>query len=418
MLCGRKRAEPILPARQTRSSSRVAGHSAVESTGLIEGKDGDVAGSLKRAPAFLGPRPFVSAADGSSSSEREEEVEMLEWLRNAPLVEAGSTPTQPSTSSHLTMWHLGENRVLKMTKDGITHLSFLPTISSLVLASGDKQGNVSVWRCPHKRDDADESSLISFPSLHAEYISGLHWQGNSLITTSYDSAQPIRVLDVEAGAFSLHSLGGEIEISSASAPTSGLIYLGTNEGGLLGYDMKASAVARTIKTIHQKRLNTVEVDQSGSYLLTSSSDTTAKVFDLRALDKPLHTIELGKSSHAARFCPFRHEASSILTISFDDTLRLWSFEGGKVEPSLSVSHNNNTGRWVLPFKPIWIDDERFACGNMNRGIDIYCAKKGAILHTLTSDLMTAIPPRLAHHPSLPFLAAATSSGRAHVLEQA
>ena len=421
----RKRAEPIasLPARQTRSSSRIAGNSALESNGLVDGKDGDgAAAPTKRAlPAFPGPRPFVSShvsSDGYNSSEGEEESNMLEWMRKSTLTQqAGSRLKQPANVKQ-SAWHLGGDRVLKMTRDGITHLSFLPTSSSLVLASGDKQGNVSIWRCPRSRDDTDESSMISIPNLHAEYISGLHWQGKSLITTSYDSSQPIRMLDVEAGVFALHSLGGEVEISAASAPSSDVLYLGTNEGGLLGYDIRSSSVTRPISLVHQKRLNSVEVDSSGSYLLTSSSDTTANVFDLRALDQPMHTIELGKSSHAARFSPSSQQSSLILTVSFDDTLRLWSFKGGVVEPSSSVSHNNNTGRWVLPFKPIFIDEGRFACGNMNRGINVYCAKKGVALDTLASDIMTAIPPRLAHHPSLPFLAAATSSGRAHIWEQA
>lgn len=386
----------------TRSSSRLAG---LESSGPLVTDSDALVVAPRAPPPFPSLRPFVSSSE--SSEEEGDGSRMLGWLRGAPLLE---TIYGHMDKKVFRSWSdLSEDRVKKITRDGITHLSFMPTRSALVLAAGDKQGNVAIWKCTE--GDEVDGHLVSFSRLHAEYISGLHWQGSSLVTTSYDVTQPIRKLDLEAGSFDVLSVA-EIEIS-CSTISSDLLYLGTNEGGLLSYDMRSSSAASPLATIHQKRLNSVEVH--GNYLLTSSSDTTALLFDIRKTfqDKPLQTLNLVKSSHAARFSP---SGNQVLTISFDDTLRTWSFQGGRVslEAGLVISHNNNTGRWVLPFKPLWINDAQLACGNMTRGVDVFSAKTGQIEATLTSDLMTAIPPRLAHHPSLPFLAAATSSGRAHV----
>ncbi len=79
---------------------------------------------------------------------------------------------------------------------------------------------------------------------------------------------------------------------------------------------------------------------------------------------------------------------------------------------------------MLPFRAIWgADASFFTIGSMKRGIDIFDASTGLQVRSgsrvlqmasLQSELMTAIPSRLAAHPHAPVLAAATNSGRAHI----
>lgn len=55
-----------------------------------------------------------------------------------------------------------------------------------------------------------------------------------------------------------------------------------------------------------------------------------------------------------------------------------------------------------------------AVGNMKRFVDVLGASGGELQHQLSSEHMTAIAARNCVHPTLPALAAATASGRAHV----
>jgi hypothetical protein len=83
---------------------------------------------------------------------------------------------------------------------------------------------------------------------------------------------------------------------------------------------------------------------------------------------------------------------------------------------LVVKHNNNTGRWVVPFRPAWSPaGDALLVGDMKRGVALFDAAAGAQLGLLSAEPLTAIPSRLALHPAgLPVLAAATSSGRVHI----
>ena len=81
----------------------------------------------------------------------------------------------------------------------------------------------------------------------------------------------------------------------------------------------------------------------------------------------------------------------------------------------SVKHNNNTGRWIIPFRAVWAPSaDGLLVGGMGRTVDVYDAARGTALAALASPHMTAIPSRIAPHPGLPVLAAATASGRINV----
>lgn len=87
-----------------------------------------------------------------------------------------------------------------------------------------------------------------------------------------------------------------------------------------------------------------------------------------------------------------------------------------------MKHNNNTGRWVMPFRPAWAPAgvDAVAVGDMRRGVQLFQPSTGASLGLLTSpDALTAIPSRLAMATTPGgggglMLAAATSSGRVHI----
>lgn len=80
---------------------------------------------------------------------------------------------------------------------------------------------------------------------------------------------------------------------------------------------------------------------------------------------------------------------------------------------VSIKHNNNTGRWVMPFRPAWAPAGDAVCvGHLKRGVSVF-RDSGAAVGVLSAEPLTAIPSRLAMH-SQGLLAAATSSGRVHI----
>jgi len=79
----------------------------------------------------------------------------------------------------------------------------------------------------------------------------------------------------------------------------------------------------------------------------------------------------------------------------------------------SIKHNNNTGRWVMPFRPAWSPAGDAVCvGDLKRGVAVF-RDNGPCLGLLSAEALTAIPSRLAMHPE-GLMAAATSSGRVHL----
>lgn len=84
---------------------------------------------------------------------------------------------------------------------------------------------------------------------------------------------------------------------------------------------------------------------------------------------------------------------------------------------LSIRHNNNTGRWVVPFRPAWSPaGDAVVVGDLKRGVALFDSSSGKQLALLQAEALTAIPSRMALHPSrqVKVLAAATSSGRVHI----
>ncbi len=91
----------------------------------------------------------------------------------------------------------------QVTRDGVTAIEFHPSSNGLLLAAGDKKGNVAMWKLDSDRAEGEQPLIFSFP-IHAQYVSGVRWLGQRatpslLASSSYDGS--VRMLDVEAGLF-------------------------------------------------------------------------------------------------------------------------------------------------------------------------------------------------------------------------
>lgn len=128
----------------------------------------------------------------------------------------------------------------------------------------------------------------------------------------------------------------------------------------------------------------------------------------------------------------------------DDKIRIFDMDsikkGSNVDASVSIRHNNHTGRWLTNFRTIVSCRKTFyfiiyslPCGNNvlqwdphgddivvvgamgTRAVEAYYAGNGKRLTARTNpDRLTAVPTLNAIHPTLPLVASATASGRLHL----
>lgn len=439
-----KKSKPPLPVAERRQSLRQRGVKADATlaagvdyetrTGQVVLNNQGTAGELFRPSSSPEKRRLVGPLDFKSVNEDPEtDAKFLENLRVvSKAVEEGSDQIrrhQDKRRHTLQKLNLQEKDLAKVTKDGVVCLAFHPTTEAAIVAAGDKSGNLGLWNVDQEGEDFDGVLLLK---PHKQYINALKFVGGrgllpKLYTCSYDGS--LRVLDLTTGTFlDYPALPEEPEYSAFDCTADGHVaYLGDNLGNMEVLDVRSGSMRHEGFSIRDRKINTIMIEPLEERLLaTSCSDTSVCVWDVRKLGtpgakgvKPVGTIHHGKSCQGAYWAP--HGERRLLTTSFDDTIRIWSVdefikkpEEVKVESEVVIRHNNNTGRWISPFRSIWgREGDCVLCGDMKRGIAMF-DDKGHNLGMKTSDHMTAIPSRLAVHPELPLLAAATSSGRVHV----
>jgi len=362
---------------------------------------------------------------------------VLDVLRDSRSVRS-KAKTSTSNLSDVT---LREENVMKVTKSGTVHLDIMPRTDRLVVAAGDKEGHVGVWSL--SSDFADQHNVLVKP--HTQYISGLKWSpstGRDLYTCSYDGF--CRKLDVSKGAASFLELtNSEIhEFSAFDVDSQGNnMFLCTNDGDFLVIDTRSnnkdgSSAAIGPIELHNRKINTVHVEPSeGNLFVTSSTDKSVTVWDIRLMGnrgmktskKAVVSYYHGKSCQGAYFAP--DGSHRVLTTCYDNHLNIFDVKRSKgfdvssfsnwtpdkEKPVVRMSHNTQTGRWVLPFRAVWLPgSDGVVCGTMKRGVQMYSSASGKRMAHYDSDFMTAIPSRCCVHPTLPILGAATSSGRIHL----
>merc|ERR1712094_116642 len=138
----------------------------------------------------------------------------------------------------------------------------------------------------------------------------------------------------------------------------------------------------------------------GSGLLATSSQGEVCVWDVRRLSgKAVRTLAHTRSCQAAYFAP--DGSQRVLTTCYDD------------------DDNNQTGRWLLPFRAAWIPDAAgIIVGSLRREVEIFCSASGDALNRYSSELQTAVSSRHSVHVCTGSIAAATASGRVHIYRAA
>lgn len=440
--------KPAAPAGPPRRSERQRGREAALAAGIErENRDGSVqlaggaaakfAAGLKveaappPPPRPSGPQPFKSL-----NAEPDSDARFLQTLcpggrarsRSTPQLHspAGSSLTDQLASGGL---GLAVDDVAKVTRQGVTHLEFHPRADTPVVAAGDKDGHVGLWNfdAAGAEDEDGQASLgqdgVLLTRPHLEYISGLRWAraGARLVSSSYEGC--VRSLDAEKGVSEeLLDWDGfrcsAFDFAETAGGTGGeALYAAGTNGCLVLVDPRLKGGRGEEHVVHAKKINTVSIEPGGSGLLATSSQGEVSVWDVRQLSegKAVRTLPHARSCQAAYFAP--DGSQRLLTTCYDDCLRVFGPKGSQAE--VRIKHNNQTGRWLLPFRAAWTPDAAgIIVGSLRREVEIFCSASGDARSRYSSELQTAVSSRHSVHPCTGSIAAATASGRVHIYRAA
>lgn len=385
--------------------------------------------------------------------------------------------TLRETMSGLELWDAWEPGRIKITPERIYSASFHPTEEKPVVFMGDKLGHLGIVDASQEPevtqavktedgedDDEEEYSdpVITTIKPHTRTISSMHTHSSNpgtLFTGSYDSS--IRSIDlVKQTAVEIYGPADKLE----DAPISGIdmsatdpnvVYFTTLHGSFGQHDYRTPSSDTKLYALSEKKIGGFTLNPvAPHYLATASLDRTMKLWDLRKLKASLPTLVGEHESRLSVSHAAFNTAGQVATSSYDDTIKIHSFgvvpapastsvskkkvkikqesataklesmttwKAGHVldeavmSPEITISHNNQTGRWVTILRPQWQrypsdSIQKFVIGNMNRFVDVYSAN-GEQLAQLGGDTITAVPAVAVFHPTKDWIAAGTASGK-------
>ena len=348
-----------------------------------------------------------------------------------------------------------EHGVRKVTPERIYSLALMPSSASVVVAAGDKKGNVGIWNVGSSDvDDGVFSMRITGSCI--SHLSFSKTNSSKLLAASYDGS--LKVLDAEKGVFSeLLHLEDRCLYEFDSTEDMSTTFLADDEGDVHQIDLRVNARNRVINyfTAHDKKINTLRINPTRPWLLaTASLDRSVKLWDIRRMSKssssssststssassstckPIYTLNHELAVSSAVFSP---DGTQMLSNGcgpnhvkiYDIQTLLGSYEASSMKKTMPMAqpkekfhHVNKTGRWLTRFKPSF-DPKRngvfvMGCMDQPRCIEIFHSPPGpetgvrAIMR-LRDDLVNSVQSLNEFHISKELIASANSSGRVSI----
>merc|ERR1719509_589705 len=344
-----------------------------------------------------------------------------------------STPTNENT--HMSRLTINSKQVVKVVPEQVFSTAFHPGHERLVAAAGDKRGNIGLWDC---EDTESASHGVHLLRYHSRPVNCLAWdmaQSHLLISTSYDGT--MRQLDVNKQESSLvyHDpafldAGGWCSFHCQPDENTFLI---SQQGGVAKVDRRAGTVPVATFDLFEKMLakSISCFSDQPNLVLVGNDKGGCYIYDLRSSANKFNRLDhktelLGgwevaatRSLTSSEFSP---DGKQVVTLSFDDRMRLYSREGAgaTLMPCAQVKHNNKTNKWFTPFRVCWHPTRKnvLAVGSMEkpRQIELWSTEGGKLTMTaqLIGEELDSVASVVAFHPTREAVIGGNSTGRLHL----
>ncbi|KAF8838340.1 WD40 repeat-like protein [Paxillus ammoniavirescens] len=364
---------------------------------------------------------------------------------------------------------LGKMKVVsraKVTQDRVYSAAYHPEPTKDLVFFGDKHGQLGIWDARAPADEvADEDGDVvpndekeggkywrlqqHWPATSKSSISSIRIDpidSHSLYTTSYDCT--IRQLSFVSGISQQIFSSPDVLITSLDLLPSGHeMWISDASGGVTHLDLREGSSQARWYGLSDQKIGSVSLNPTTPHLvLTASNNRLLKIWDtrkLKALTPPKHGSVVSPSSSPLEYdfdevqkfaeskkgsgllrgeCPHGKSVSSaywdprgrsIVSTSYDDTLRLWELDAGKYDsypvfpsftPFSRIKHNCQTGKWLTILRAVWNPNPdvypHFTVGNLEHSLDIFSCKGDLITRLSDRQRITATQAVTCSHPSI------------------
>jgi len=317
------------------------------------------------------------------------------------------------TVDELKTLQVAESDVAKVCPARLASIAFHPSADHVLVAAGDKRGNIGFFTPDWTTDD----SCVTVLDVHSSSVTWLAFDKkapNALYSSSYENI--VRRLDLEKQVFqeivALDEKQHNFLATSHLDSDAQVLRCGFGTGHMQIVDLRGGRP--TTVHLHDKTIRSIDVSPGNSNLiLTASIDHYARIWDIRKLSRSncLASVEHSQGVTQARFG--QGHGSVAISTSYDDTCKVMQVDSGKLLHT--IRHNNSTGRWLSAFQAVFVPGSDSVCciGSMeaHRGVDLIDAAKGSRIARLTSPAYASITSVNAWHPTRNLLVGGNSSGK-------
>jgi len=344
--------------------------------------------------------------------------------------------SQPSTEDEiltsLKKMTIRDADVAKCCQSRIYDAKFHPGSSKLLLATGDKYGNLGFWDVDAAESASHKSGGCYLRQPHSMPIRCLKFSPidfSKLYTCSFDGT--LKCVDMSHCEFSTVCKEDDLKFApKGNAYRNGFhwfdflqdgvtLCIGEELGHIVIADPRQPETSATTLVNGTKPVKCVSSHPTKPYILTSDY-LGVKIWDIRSAKKKLIAeLHHGKVTHGAFFSPITGD--KILTTCADDFIRVFDssvLDRESIKNTLKMRHDNHTGRWLAPFQAIWHprNENIFVVGSMEaaRKVEVFTTENVTGRPTFQMIGNDSICCRNTFHPSLDVFAGTTSSGKAFI----
>ncbi|XP_026811576.1 WD repeat-containing protein 76-like [Rhopalosiphum maidis] len=311
---------------------------------------------------------------------------------------------------------------VKVCEKRIYSLAIHPSETSLIVAAGDMNGNLSLYN--NRNSEMREYRIHDAP---VNCISFCTWDPYKLFSTSHDGS--VRCGDIVKRTFDViykKDWKGQnkygMNHTTWHTEFERNLLIGSGSGHVDMIDLRTPDQIINTAWCHERSVRTVQCHPlEKHHFLTSSGVGEVSLWDIRKMtDKSINPILQFEHPKSLTSAFFSASGTKMVSTCNDDNIRIFNTDtlnASATKPIKIISHNNHTGRWLSVFKAKWNPgrDNEFFIGSMMtpKRIQVYNCS-GNVLHNLTATEMTTYCPVIEVHPTQAIYVGGNGSGRLHI----